>query len=61
MRNASQSIRPVCFERLPPKRERRDPLPLAMHSPASAAAAGDEIPVAELILISEPPPARVLP
>ncbi|MBL8706308.1 MAG: hypothetical protein JNM30_15765 [Rhodospirillales bacterium] len=40
----------------------RDPLPLGMLSPASAIAPSDDPRIApEIIVVSEPPPARVLP
>jgi len=46
----------------PPRRPKPvDPLPLAMLSPASAVAAGDDPSPPEFIVVSEKPPARVLP
>ncbi len=58
MNKTDRSTEPLELRRRPA----RDPLPFAMLSPASAIAVDDEPRIApEIIVVSAPPPARVLP
>jgi hypothetical protein len=64
MNSVERSVHPAIPPQIYPIQSRNrvpvDPLPLAMLSPATAIAPADGV-APELIVVSEPPPTRVLP